>query len=290
MGISREVAEVIVREHAFKPLHGKVVLLGHQTMFFSPAEAIELMTQCGVTPTETDPARLELDNSTRQSKEGGYIKDTEFFRLLGVNDVVALDHSDYEGAELIWNLNLPIPDNLANVADFILDGSTIDNVFDPACTLRNMARMLKPGGRLISTALGSNHYAPYMVPTPQWLFDFFVYNRFADARLYYLVYAATGLNVLMLDHELQQRSTKWTETLHCPYTVGIVTVAEKAKHSTFDENPSQHHYRPDAEWDGFEKNVAHVRASKRPIHITSRVAKDPSIPDVVGFKYLWPRN
>jgi SAM-dependent methyltransferase len=136
-------------------------------------EAIDLVLRCGVTPTTQNPSDLAIDSATLGSKEGqkGFIRDRDFFKLLGATELIALDHSDYEGAEIIWNLNIPIPERLEGVADFILDGSTIDNVFDTACTLRNMNRLLRPGGRIVSTNMGSNHYAPYTLPTPQWIFN-----------------------------------------------------------------------------------------------------------------------
>jgi hypothetical protein len=65
--------------------------------------------------------------------------------------VLALDHSNYEGAEIIHNLTTPVPPELRKRADFILDGSPLDNVFDPATVITNFAEMLRPGGRLITT-------------------------------------------------------------------------------------------------------------------------------------------
>lgn len=288
MGISIHVAETIVREHAFRPIVGKVVLLGQQTMFFTPMDAIALLDKCGVQPSVKDVSQLLIDESTLGASGGkkGFIKDTEFFRLLGAEDVVALDHSDYEGAEIIWNLNEPIPDHLAGVADFILDGSTIDNVFDPACTLRNINRLLKPGGRAISTNMGSNHYAPYTLPTPQWIFDYFVYNNFSDVRVYYFVYGKENLNIFTLDLDLQNRNTPSTETLHSPYVVGIVFLAEKKNNSTWEKNPSQSHYRPENEWIDFEALLEPIRLSKRPLHIRSFGSMDPMISCPRGFKFI----
>jgi 2-polyprenyl-3-methyl-5-hydroxy-6-metoxy-1,4-benzoquinol methylase len=63
--------------------------------------------------------------------------------------VKAVDVSPYEGAEVIHDLNQPLPDRLRGTADFIVDGSVLDNVFDPATGLRNLTEMLRPGGRLL---------------------------------------------------------------------------------------------------------------------------------------------
>jgi hypothetical protein len=49
----------------------------------------------------------------------------------------ALDESAYEGPEIVNDLTKPTPVKLDRIADFLLDGGTIDNVFDSGTTLRN---------------------------------------------------------------------------------------------------------------------------------------------------------
>jgi hypothetical protein len=67
-----------------------------------------------------------------------------------VENIQALDRSDYEGANVIHDLNLPVTDRLKGIADLIVDGSTLDNTFNPALTLKNYCDMLRPGGRLLT--------------------------------------------------------------------------------------------------------------------------------------------
>jgi hypothetical protein len=62
--------------------------------------------------------------------------------------VVALDASAYEGAEIIHDLNKPIPDELAGKFDLVIDGGTLEHVFDYPTALQNAMRMLRVGGHL----------------------------------------------------------------------------------------------------------------------------------------------
>jgi hypothetical protein len=183
MGLAPIFAEGIVREHLYRPLTGDVIAIGRQTMFFSPHKALQLVRAAGAPVPDVDPTSLATDTETSLADKG-FISDHAFFSLLGVNKLRSLDHNAYEGADLIHDLDEPLPAHLENVADVIIDGSTIDNVFDPAQALMNLSRMLRPGGRLIAINIGSNHYTPYMVPTPGWFFDFFVVNGYADCRVY----------------------------------------------------------------------------------------------------------
>src|SRR5207248_2272071 len=128
------------------------------------------------------------------------IRDDAFFRMLGADRVRAIDYSDYEGAEIVHDLNRPIPVELAASADFIVDGSTLDNVFDPATCIQSVARILRPGGRFIANNVGSPHQNPYMIMTPYWLLDFFSINGFADCRVYVMLHGRRGeRNVFAVD-------------------------------------------------------------------------------------------
>jgi hypothetical protein len=67
------------------------------------------------------------------------VTDRSIFHALGIDHVKALDASSCEDAEIVHDLNRPLPNHLKATADFIVDGGTLDNVFDPAMTLRNYA-------------------------------------------------------------------------------------------------------------------------------------------------------
>jgi hypothetical protein len=147
MGLGGQAVDAIGREHAYRPITGDVVFIGRQTTYFTPQDlASRLRDHCA----SVDASAIEVDRTTLNRKRGGALaSDRSIFRALGNDRVKALDVSDYEGAEIIHNLNEPIPDRLHASADFIVDGSTLDNVFDPAMALRNLAAMLRPGGRLL---------------------------------------------------------------------------------------------------------------------------------------------
>src|ERR1700730_88043 len=104
MGIAHWVAEMIVREHVCRSIKGTVLAIGRQTVNLHPVEAIERMQKWGVHPATTC-ADVGIDEQTAAGKGTGNIRDDEFFRLLGIDRFRCLDHSDYEGADLIHDLN-----------------------------------------------------------------------------------------------------------------------------------------------------------------------------------------
>jgi len=80
----------------------------------------------------------------------------EFFSILGAKQISAVDVSDFEGAQVIHDMNLPIPRELNSSFDLVLDGGTIEHVFDLATALRNAAQMVRPGGHFISQTQANN--------------------------------------------------------------------------------------------------------------------------------------
>lgn len=257
MGISSASALPIIRESVRKPFTGRVFVVGRQWMLFDAAEALSLARLGGVDVSRIDPASLEVDEDTRKNRPGNWIRDDAFFRILGVPKLESIDVSDYEGASVIHDLNTPIPDHMEGIADVIVDGSTLDNVFDPACCIRNLSRMLKPGGRLISFVLGSNHLCPYVILTPLWLHDYFVMNRFKSARVTAVLYREDGcFNALAVDQIPE--APNWMPNPPNGYMTGLVLIAEKAAQSTWNVNPIQHQYRGSENEEHYRKLLAEM--------------------------------
>jgi SAM-dependent methyltransferase len=80
-----------------------------------------------------------------------------FLELLGAGDVKALDVSAYEGADILHDLNEPIPDELEQRFDLVFDGGSLEHVFDIRTALQNYMRMVGPGGRLVILTMANNH-------------------------------------------------------------------------------------------------------------------------------------
>lgn len=72
------------------------------------------------------------------------------FDFLGFAETDYMDVSDYEGANVLHDLNHPVPPALHGQYDFILDGGTSEHVFDIAEAFRNYHRMLRKGGQLLA--------------------------------------------------------------------------------------------------------------------------------------------
>jgi hypothetical protein len=260
LGIAPYVAEAIVREHKHRPLHGDVILLGRQTMMFTPGHARDMIRAVGATEVALPAGEDIIDRATDLARGKDWIRDDAFFRMLGARRVRAIDHTQYEGADIVHDLNKPIPSDLEAIADFIIDGSTLDNVFSASTCIQSVTRMLRPGGRLIAVNVASPHLGPYSLITPYWLLDYFAANDFADSRIYMTLHGRRGeLNVFAVD-----AADEAGPQFVAPRQIGIVAFAEKGAHTTWDRDPVQRIYCDEAMMARYRASAERFASSGRP--------------------------
>src|ERR1700756_3327351 len=72
------------------------------------------------------------------------------------SEIDAMDYSDYEGANIIHDLNFPVPEKYHNKYDYIFDGGTIEHIFNIPQVLQNIMDMLKIGGIFVSVTCNNN--------------------------------------------------------------------------------------------------------------------------------------
>lgn len=80
------------------------------------------------------------------------------FKALGYPRIEAIDFSDIEDAEYIHDLNKPVPPELREKFDIVIDGGTTEHVFHIGQALDNCHAMLKPGGVMMSFVAGTGWF------------------------------------------------------------------------------------------------------------------------------------
>src|SRR5262245_39237303 len=125
-------------------LHGgSACTLGRQPLFFSERTMDQIAREYG------------QDLSSLPRGQAIYLTD-DTLRALGFERVDVLDISDYEGANVLQDLNLPVPRDLHERYDLIVDGGTLEHVFNFPLAIENVMRMAKVGGDLLLTLPANN--------------------------------------------------------------------------------------------------------------------------------------
>lgn len=81
-------------------------------------------------------------------QDDGYAE--TMFEKLGFGRPETLDYSDFEGAQRIWDLNQPVPEDWRGRFGFIFDGGTLEHVFDVRQSFDNMFDLLADDGIFVS--------------------------------------------------------------------------------------------------------------------------------------------
>lgn len=73
----------------------------------------------------------------------------DVLRLLGATSVASLDRSAYEGASLLHDLNEPLDPKYQASFDTVLDGGTLEHVFNFPVAIKSCMELVRAGGTLI---------------------------------------------------------------------------------------------------------------------------------------------
>lgn len=212
MSIFRDYIAELRRENAYKPIAGDVMLIGRQKL------------------EESDQTDLEL-----------------FGQFSEVESIRAIDVSIVDGADIRWDLNEPVPEHLWNTCDFLFDGSCLDNIFNAAEALRSFSKMLRPGGRMVIAEHGTAIQGAILVFSPEWFFDFFAANDYADCQI--TLYSFPGMTGHNWTAHRWDAYVDGAPVLATPMIGDFVNfvIAEKGGLSTNDQCPLQAQYRDEDE-------------------------------------------
>ncbi len=131
-------------------VYTKAAMLGRQTVFCSP-QAIQSLNS--IYGTALSP---EAIFSLRE--EDGSVYAEKLFEELGAQCIHSFDFGDYENPTFIHDMNTPIPDDWKSQYSLVLDGGTLEHVFNYPVALKNAMDMVALGGHLLLMTPSNNQF------------------------------------------------------------------------------------------------------------------------------------
>jgi hypothetical protein len=127
----------------------KTAMIGRQSLLI---DAITLQTVLGRFGFDlaTEKAAAILDASD------GYAE--SFLGLLGASDICSFDVSDYENATHVHDFNEPIGNEFKNRFSVVLDGGTLEHVFNYPIAIKNCMEMVCEGGHFLGIVPANNYF------------------------------------------------------------------------------------------------------------------------------------
>jgi SAM-dependent methyltransferase len=108
------------------------------------------------------------------------------FQKMGAQKVTSVDAAGYEGASVIHDFNLPLPENLFGAFDTFVDFGSIEHVFNVAQAIDNISSIVKVHGSIliVTIANGFSGHGFYQY-SPEFFYSVFSErNGFGDTSVF----------------------------------------------------------------------------------------------------------
>jgi hypothetical protein len=127
----------------------KTLTVAHLSLHLLPAELRSLRSAYRI--ANPDSSETPLDGYTLGDYSDDFIRG-----FLGARTVEVMDYSPYEGATIIHDLNQPIPAHYAGEFDAVIDGGSLEHIFNFPVAISNLMKMLKVGGQIFIKSPANN--------------------------------------------------------------------------------------------------------------------------------------
>lgn len=98
----------------------------------------------------------DLGRTYRELAQGASFADERLLPAFGASPILSADADEYEGAQIIHDFNDPIAVDHHQSFDTIIDGGSLEHIFNVPMALSNMMNMLRVGGRLLTIVPANN--------------------------------------------------------------------------------------------------------------------------------------
>jgi hypothetical protein len=147
LGVTRSIAEFLAQAAHQGVRFERTLTIGRQTTFVGPHRLRSVLREHG-------PAWAR--NRTMTFEDSPWTIEP-FLSALGAQEVVAMDSSSYENAEIIHDLNQPVPEELHERFTLLVDGGSLEHVFNVPVALASYMELVEVGGHVIIFTSGNNY-------------------------------------------------------------------------------------------------------------------------------------
>jgi len=151
MGLSIDSTRFLMQAQKSGVRFDETLTLGRQHMMVSPERLEAFLREYGAWPPP------EGETEFRREMSAGSWRFETLARALGAKNVSSMDASAYEGATLVHDLNQSIPSEWQENYDLVVDGGTLEHVFNFPVAIANCMKLVKTGGHLILLTPTNNY-------------------------------------------------------------------------------------------------------------------------------------
>jgi len=189
MGLLPSSIKLLIQLDKKYQFEGSVLSLGNQEIWATYADLKDYFNRMGSKYNEAKvvphTSYMFLNSPKLAELAKDFVHARVFFEMMGMNSYTDLDKFDSDKPILLHDMNLPVPDALHDNYSLILDGGTIEHVFDIRQVMENIVQVLKPGGCVVHISSYSIDHGFFGL-SPCLFYDFYSANGFDDFTCYVL--------------------------------------------------------------------------------------------------------
>jgi hypothetical protein len=149
MGISAHGARFLAYARSVGVDFGQTAMIGRQGLYATADEMRRVLAGFGMAPSDAEIDAICCGGS-------GYVE--KLLEYLGAETAHSFDVSDFEAATFTHDMNLPIPAQFAEKYSAVLDGGTLEHIFNFPTAIKNCMEMTRLGGHYLAITPANNFF------------------------------------------------------------------------------------------------------------------------------------
>lgn len=172
-----ELIKVIKYLRTYVNTDSSILMLGVQKILIDYDSFEKSINRIGITYDEV--LWSDIKNGNKKT-----IDTFQFFKVFGYNDVHALDISNYEGADILLDLNEKLPDK-HRTFDFVMNIGTLEHVYNVATAMKSICELTKRGGYILNIGPAAGYVDHgFFSFSPAFFEDFYFENGYETIDLF----------------------------------------------------------------------------------------------------------
>jgi hypothetical protein len=147
MGFDVQGLKFLLGAHRQGVRFQKTAMIGRQELFVDPISLRRMLSASGISRDPEVAGRI-------LSEAGGFAE--PLLKLLGAEYTSSIDASGYEGASVVHDMNLPVPEELRQTFSLVIDAGTLEHIFNFPTAIKNCMEMIAEGGHLLIMTPANN--------------------------------------------------------------------------------------------------------------------------------------
>lgn len=161
-----------------------MVTLGNQDVYASVGDLRALFRDVGCRwqePASVESHTSEMFARAYAERTKDYVHARTLFEMLGIDEYADIDAFAFDRPSIVHDLNTHVPGSLRERFGLVVDGGTVEHIFDTRTCFANVVDMTRVSGRVIHCNAASNMIDHgFWSISPSLYFDLYGANGFED--------------------------------------------------------------------------------------------------------------